>query len=379
MVDFAAIHTALDEKIQRASYRGWDPFDGLNSRIFQATPLAKSRLCRLAWLQLFKRLPINLRGLACVPKVENAKAMAVLARSYIRSGQYERADGCIQRLLALRSDPTRWGQAAWGYPFDWQAKAFFVPKGTPNVICTTYAVLALEEAEQAGIIKDASPLIEAAATFVMQHLTRREGSQQFLAYIPESTALVYNASLWGAYILMAATRRSQASPYRETAMGAIENALSAQGKQGEWRYGTLPHHQFIDSFHTGYNLEALQRCNEILREDRITQSIEKGLGYYLQNFMDEEGCVGYYHHNIYPIDPHATAQWCVTLDCLKTEGYRALQAKALDYLCQHLWDEKRRAFHYQQQRYFRNRCDYLRWTQAWMHYALAIHLNGNET
>ena len=45
-------------------FAGYDPFDGLNSRLFRATPLKHSRAARLAWTQLFKRSPINLRSLA---------------------------------------------------------------------------------------------------------------------------------------------------------------------------------------------------------------------------------------------------------------------------------------------------------------------------
>ncbi|MGI8565330.1 MAG: hypothetical protein ACR2LZ_02490, partial [Pyrinomonadaceae bacterium] len=61
-------------------YAGYDPFDGLNSRVFQSAPLLKdSRLARLAWTQVFKRSPINLRRLARVPAGRNAKGTALFA------------------------------------------------------------------------------------------------------------------------------------------------------------------------------------------------------------------------------------------------------------------------------------------------------------
>ena len=44
-------------------HAGHDPFDALNSRLFQATPLRHSRLARLVWTQAFKRSPVNLRSL----------------------------------------------------------------------------------------------------------------------------------------------------------------------------------------------------------------------------------------------------------------------------------------------------------------------------
>ena len=46
-------------------FKGWDPYDGLNSKVFQALPFLKnSALCRLVVIQGFKRSPINFRKIA---------------------------------------------------------------------------------------------------------------------------------------------------------------------------------------------------------------------------------------------------------------------------------------------------------------------------
>ena len=65
------------------NYMGWDPYDGLNSKVFQAMPLLKkSALCRLAVIQGFKRCPVNLRSLAFVPKERNAKWTGLFLQGY---------------------------------------------------------------------------------------------------------------------------------------------------------------------------------------------------------------------------------------------------------------------------------------------------------
>nr|WP_241214456.1 hypothetical protein [Vibrio alfacsensis] len=46
-------------------------------------------------------------------------------------------------LLTQQSDRDVWKHACWGYHFDWKARAFFVPKGKPNVITTIYVAQAL--------------------------------------------------------------------------------------------------------------------------------------------------------------------------------------------------------------------------------------------
>src|SRR5882762_5341756 len=64
---------------RRHDFAGYDPFDGLNSRLFQATPLKQSRAARLLWTQFFKRSPINLRKLARIAHERNAKGIALFA------------------------------------------------------------------------------------------------------------------------------------------------------------------------------------------------------------------------------------------------------------------------------------------------------------
>src|SRR3979411_675757 len=77
-----SLEQALDELFQwcRArDFAGHDPFDALNSRIFQATPFARSETTRLVWTQIIKRSPLNLRRLAGVPEQKNAKGIALFA------------------------------------------------------------------------------------------------------------------------------------------------------------------------------------------------------------------------------------------------------------------------------------------------------------
>ena len=79
--------TASFEKLrnycEKEEFKGYDPYDGLNSRLFQSIPfLRKNRLARLAWIQFFKRSPINFRSLAGVEKDYNPKAMGLFLSGY---------------------------------------------------------------------------------------------------------------------------------------------------------------------------------------------------------------------------------------------------------------------------------------------------------
>ena len=73
------IYDQLFSYCEARDFAGHDPFDGLNSRLFQLTPLKHIRSARLAWLQIFKRSPIDLRGLFGVKKGVNPKGLALFA------------------------------------------------------------------------------------------------------------------------------------------------------------------------------------------------------------------------------------------------------------------------------------------------------------
>ena len=64
---------------EKESFKGYDPFDGLNSTLFHSIPLiSKNRLIRLIWIQTFKRSPINLRSFVGIKKDFNPKALGLI-------------------------------------------------------------------------------------------------------------------------------------------------------------------------------------------------------------------------------------------------------------------------------------------------------------
>lgn len=82
-IDFFNSFEQLAAFCSQEEYKGYDPYDSLNSKLFQAVPLlSKSRIAKLAWTQFFKRAPFNLRPLVGVPKEYNPKALGLFLTSY---------------------------------------------------------------------------------------------------------------------------------------------------------------------------------------------------------------------------------------------------------------------------------------------------------
>jgi hypothetical protein len=163
--------------------------------------------------------------------------------------------------------------------------------------------------------------------------------------------------------------------YRSLADDAIDHTLRSQLPDGSWPYGESSHHRWIDGFHTGYVLEALQLCRRLLGRHDLTSAITRGTEFYLRSFLRSDGVIPYYADGGGPLDVNNFAQMVVTLECVKpTPDWIALADRTLAAAIRELWRPEREAFVYQRRGRHINRISYPRWTQIWMMYALGLRL-----
>ncbi|MDO6526640.1 aspartate-semialdehyde dehydrogenase [Motilimonas sp. 1_MG-2023] len=378
-----AISKDILSSSQKNEYKGADPFDGLNSKFFNLFPSLKKGYFGLAWIQFHKRSVVNFRDLFFIPKGRNPKGIGLfilgLIEQYKKTNSSDYLNEAIELadwLLTVKSDVKEWGHACWGYHFDWNARAFFVPKGKPNVITTIYvsqALLALSELTNNNEYKNAA--ID-AAYFIKKSLLSEVDGKPFIAYIPGEKAFVHNASLWGAAWLAKVSTINQDSELATIALDVAKLSVDEQGEDGSWVYGHREHHQFIDGFHSGYNLEALHLIKESLNTDIFDESIAKGLDYYRKSFFSEEGAAKYYNNNQYPLDMHSVSQAIFTL--LKVGGTAEdikQVEKTINWSIDKLYLNNKKKFIYQKTPLFTNSTNYIRWTQAWVFYSFSYFSN----
>ncbi|MCY1275197.1 hypothetical protein D9M69_335400 [compost metagenome] len=385
------MHNALDRPNQvteslllsaiSSQFSGYDPFDSLNSSLLQSSPFYRSEWIRLAWLQLGKRSPINFRPLLRVPRKRNPKGAGLfisgLLQDYRRTGDthyIQHAHRLADWLLAQRSDQREWSHACWGYHFDWQARAFYVPAGKPNIITTCYVARALHELGQVSGDQAMVDVALDAARFISTHLYTDIDGRSFYAYIPGEKTFVHNASLWGAAWCAFAGRQFGDEQLVKQALQVAHQSAKEQAPDGSWVYGARHHHQFIDGFHTGYNLEALCLLRDALQTSEFDECIRKGYSYYVSTFFTNDGTAKYYNDNLYPVDMHSFSQAIFTL--LKVGGTAAdlaLCDKVVRRAIELLYLPGKGQFIYQKTRWLTNRINYTRWTQAWAYYSLAFY------
>lgn len=375
-------------------FKGWDPYDGLNSKVFQAIPfLKKSDLCRLVVIQGFKRCPVNLRPIALVPKEYNAKGMGLFLQAYCNLyqavkdnldlesslGTPESLLGQVRELadLLLTLQSKGYSGACWGYNFDWQARRIFLfPKNTPTVVATNFCATALMDAYEVTREQRYLDVALSSARFVLEDLHRTDYKDGFLfSYSPlPGNDTVFNASLLGSKLLAYCFHYTGDEAYKEAARSSVLACCQAQAADGSWVYGMLPVQSWIDSFHTGYNLDGLIAYQEQTGDNAFSTQIEKGFDFYIKNFFEPDGCPKYYHDRKFPIDIHCPGQLFVTLHRLgKFAEYKDLAEKVLEWTVSHMQDRKG-YFYYQLKQGISSKIPYMRWSNAFMFNALSYYL-----
>ena len=394
MRDFYASFAALRSWCEAERFKGWDPYDGLNSKIFQALPFfRKSALCRLIMIQGFKRCPVNLRRIALVPKEYNAKGIGLFLQGYCNlykavsaRPELEEKLGTKEEILSRVHELARllislqskgYSGACWGYNFDWQARRLFLfPKFTPTVVATSFCATALMEAYEVTGDRHYLDTALSSAEFIIKDLHRTPCSGGFLfSYSPlKGNDTVYNASLLGSRLLSYCYRYTHKEEYKELAEQSVKTCCSAQESDGSWVYGMLPVQSWKDSFHTGYNLDGLIAFQELCNDTTYSEAIRKGFDYYIANFFEADGTPKYYNDRTYPIDIHCPGQLLVTLARLhRYDEYKELADKVLDWTIGHMQD-RRGYFYYQLKPGISSRIPYMRWSNAFMFCALSYRL-----
>lgn len=387
--NFAQAYADLFEWCRQHDFAGHDPFDALNSKILQATPFKNSATARLLWTQTLKRSPLNLRAVARIPAEKNAKgialfslaALAVYRRTRTREAAAE-ARELLQRLISLRLKTAQ--GIAWGYNFDWQSRVFFAPRETPTIVPTAFAVRALVEATDAFGGDEYLDLARAACAFIVQDLPRSVENQREVcfSYAPQTRTLIFNASLLAAETLAVVGVRDARSDYCDLALKAARYVVKRQRDDGSWSYGADPKQAWIDNFHTAYVLSSLKRISNSCwpaGTDEFKTALQRGYEFWRQSFFLADGWAKYYHDALYPVDTHAAAAAIVSLlDFIELDRDALSLAELIATWSIRNLHDRQGYFYYQRRRFYTVRTPFMRWTQAWMTYALARLLEAKQ-
>ena len=366
----------LEDVCAAQNYAGYDPFDALRSRWLRLIPVP-GKYPRIALIQLLKRLPVNVRPLLLVPRGHNPKGMGLFLSSYV---DLFRVTGRVEWLAKarkiagwlLQNSSEGYSGKCWGYNFDWQSRAFFVPAGTPTIVNTSFIAQAFLDLYSVTEESEFLQAAESAAHFILTDLHRSQTPDGFcFSYTPIDRTMVHNASMLGAGFLARLYGFTREMSYLEAARTATYYTVVHQREDGAWYYAETSYQSWIDSFHTGFVLRSLREVCSVVDSPVLEAALDKGLNYFLKNFIQPDGCVKYYHDNLRPVDIHSFAETLRLCSVFYSDARcRQLAPKVISWLMQNMYDSRHGYFYYRKLRYFTNRIHYIRWSSAWMLYGL---------
>ena len=338
------------------AWRGYDPYDGLNSPLARLVP---GVLPRRAFTQAVKLSPVNLRPLLGIRPAYNQKAIGLVASAYARLGEREQATRWLDWLCANRAAapagapagaPAPW---AWAYNFPVQTRVFAYPPNSANTIATSFVAHGfLDAAEFLDAARWEEP-IRGACAFLVDRMLVRQPGRSFFRYIPGDDQLIHNANTLAAAVLARAARvygeDGLAAPARE----ALLPTLEAQQDDGTWPYAEGSH-AWVDNFHTGYVLTALTHFPE------AADALARGVAVWERELFLADGTPRYYAGSTYPIDGHCYAQ---AVETWVAVGKLAEARREAELMVERMLDPAGFLW-FQQRGRITNRVPFVRWTTA---------------
>jgi rhamnogalacturonyl hydrolase YesR len=302
--------------VEQHDYRGYEPFDGLSSwfRPFTFGNLLAERLL----MQMIRQSPVNLRPIMGVKPKDSTKGRGYMAHGYLlrhkatgRSEFLLKAEACLDWLDHHRVP--RFEHHSWSNHFDFSARGGSYSKDDPIIVWTSLIGQAyLEAFEQTGNQRWLQ-IAESVCGWIMDLPREKTGRGDCLSYLAHKQSSIHNANMLGAAMLARTARLTGNKKYQEVARSAMEYSCTRQLPDGSWWYAEPLKYQWIDNFHTGYNLDSLKCYIENSADETWRDNLHRGLAFFKQHFFEENGCPKYYHNRCYPVDSQCAAQSIETL------------------------------------------------------------------
>ncbi len=374
MTDLGSSLDRTEAYIKAEGYRGYDPYDGLESPLFRLPVLNRAKLPRWGFQQVIKRLPFQIRPLFGIRKGYNPVTLALCAQALTwRDMASDRDDGRRDEVARLVNEIDRlrtpgFSGSCWGYDFNWQARYANIPAGHPTVVATGFITHALFTVWNYYRLERARELILEAVPFVVKDLNRTQHGDTFCwSYSPTDHQEVLNATMKGARLLAQAVSLGGDPAWLNDAHTTIRYVVSRQSESGSWPYSIGDARSWADHFHTCYNLDCLHEYRELSGDRTFDEALDKGLAYYDANFFTDDGIPRYYDQSTYPIDATCCGQALLTL---LRFGRTGQAAKTADWILTHM-SLANGGFKYQIHPRYENRMPYMRWSVAWIFAGLA--------
>jgi hypothetical protein len=214
--------------------------------------------------------------------------------------------------------------------------------------------------------------------FFLKDLNRTKDGDSFcFSYTPIDKTAVHNANLLGASLLIRLFHLTGEKILETTALESLAYSMKHQHSDGSWFYAESSIQRWIDSYHTGFNLQAIRTFLDLGEALDLTKAYNKGVEFYAKNFFLSDGTPKYYHDRTYPIDIHSPAE-AISFFSKEGKHYEELTEQIIDWTMGNMLSSNG-DFYFRKGLLFTNKISYMRWSQAWMFHALIDYQLNNSS
>ncbi|MCK4663279.1 MAG: terpene cyclase/mutase family protein [Bacteroidales bacterium] len=370
----------LQKYVETQNYKGYDPYDTLNSWI----PFHWfGKWSPVLAIQFQKRNPVNIRPLLGIKKGINPKAFGLLLNGYSLLYQKDKNPDNLAKMNhlfnLLYENPSEGYQGmGWGYNFPWASPVKYLKPFVPSSVVTGFVCKGVFQYYKATGNDKAKVLLEKAREFILNELPQyQDDSGLSISYTPVMQDVCYNASLLAGEVLAMNYHFNPNESLKTKCVNLVNFVVSRQKPDGSWAYSedvNTGRERIQVDFHQGYVIESIYEIMQLLhiRDEKWEKAIAKGLKYYKEQQFFEDGRSLWRIPKVYPVEIHNQSQGIITFSKLyQYDDSYLLFAKQIAEWTTNNMQAKDGHFYYQKFKTYSHKIPYMRWSQAWMFLALS--------
>lgn len=166
--------------------------------------------------------------------------------------------------------------------------------------------------------------VNSTCNWILKLPRERTSTGVCLSYVAFDQVSIHNSNMLGGALLARVGALTERTEAIDVAGQAVLYSCERQSPDGAWFYGEAPKYHWIDSFHTGYNLDSLKRYVDSTNEIEFAGHLSRGYEYFKNNFFETDGRTKYMHDRLLPIDIQCAAQAIDTLSFFSASDSEAL-------------------------------------------------------
>lgn len=372
---------ALIEYLSAEDYKGYDPYDALNSWI----PFGIfGKKIQQAAIQLQLRCPINLRPLIGIRKMRGVKACAIILQGmsiYYRfepSGPMkEKMDRLFKWIVDNRSEGYK--GYCWGVPFPLALSDKSRSKNDPSAVLASFVAESIHEYYLSTGNEEVIEVMKGVTEFIRTHVPVTETEEGLCySYTTKIKDIIYNANSFVAETFARTYSVTGDKELKDIAVKCMNFNIARQKDSGVWPYGIHPktgnERNQID-FHQGFVLNSIYDVVKFLglNVKDYESTFKKGLEYYRKEQFCDDGSSYWRVPKRYPVDIHNQGVGIITFSKLSEfrADYLDFASTIASWTDRNLRNSSKGYYYFQKTKLYTNRISYIRWNQAWMLLGLA--------